>query len=51
MREGETIATGFTEHVFTDTDLRPVKPPKTMLDRLSETWRKSGSPRVQTHAG
>ena len=40
MREGETIATGFTEHVFTDNGLHPVKPPKTMLDRLSETWQK-----------
>lgn len=26
--EGKKIATGFTEHVFTDRDLRPVKPPK-----------------------
>jgi acyl-CoA thioester hydrolase len=40
LKDGETIATGFTEHVFTDNGLHPVKPPKTMLDRLSETWQK-----------
>jgi acyl-CoA thioester hydrolase len=38
LRDDVTIATGFTEHVFTDTGFHPVKPPKTILDRLSEMW-------------
>lgn len=38
LRDDVTIATGFTEHVFTDTGFHPVKPPKRILERLSETW-------------
>jgi acyl-CoA thioester hydrolase len=38
MRDDETIATGFTEHVFTDAGLHPVKPGIPILDRLSEMW-------------
>ena len=32
MCEGELLATGFTEHVFTDTNLRPTRPPKILAD-------------------
>ena len=38
VRDGESIATGFTEHVFTDAALRPVKPPKAFIDRMVEAW-------------
>ena len=38
-RGSETIATGFTEHVFTDAGLRPVKPPKQFIEPMMETWR------------
>jgi len=31
-REGELLATGFTEHVFTDGNLRPTRPPKILAD-------------------
>jgi acyl-CoA thioester hydrolase len=34
LRGDETIATGFTEHVVTDSRLRPMKPPKALLDRF-----------------
>ena len=29
---GNKIATGFTEHVFTDFNLRPIRPPKELAD-------------------
>jgi acyl-CoA thioester hydrolase len=34
-RSGETLATGFTEHVFTDASLRPVRPPKDVVELMN----------------
>ncbi len=39
-REGETIATGFTEHAFTDRELRPVRPPSDLLEAMRAFWQK-----------
>jgi acyl-CoA thioester hydrolase len=38
VRDGETIAVGFTVHAFTDPELRPVKPPRDLLDVLRTHW-------------
>jgi acyl-CoA thioester hydrolase len=40
-RNDEILASGFTEHVFTDCDLKPVKPPKNLLSCLNEAWERS----------
>ena len=32
LRGDELLVTGFTEHVFTDNNLRPVRPPKELAD-------------------
>jgi acyl-CoA thioester hydrolase len=48
VRDGETIATGFTEHACTDAALRPVRPPKALVDRLEEAWEKRVLPDEET---
>ncbi len=40
-RDDIILATGFTEHVFTDENLRPRKPPKSFLKNILELWEKS----------
>ena len=40
-KDGEVIATGFTEHAFTDDNLKPVRPPKTIREKLYAVWEKS----------
>lgn len=35
--DGKTIVTGFTEHVFTDRDLRPCRIPETVIGRILGT--------------
>ena len=37
------LATGFTEHVFTDENLKPRKPPKGLLNKILEIWEKNFS--------
>lgn len=37
-RNSEIVATGFTEHALTDRELRPVKPPRDLLDSLRRIW-------------
>ena len=37
------LATGFTEHVFTDENLKPRKPPKKFLKKMSEMWKKNST--------
>ncbi len=41
LRDGDLLATGFTEHVFTDENLRPKKPPKDIAKIILEMWGKS----------
>lgn len=41
MRDGEKIATGFTEHAVTDKNLRPVKPSKEIREKLLKIWEMS----------
>lgn len=38
MRDTEVIATGFTEHVFTDTAMKPVRPSKEIRQLLTACW-------------
>ena len=42
-RDTTILATGFTEHVFTDENLKPRKPPKGLLNKILETWGKNSS--------
>ncbi len=42
-REDERLATGFTEHVFTDTSLRPTRPPDILSDVHDFLKRRKGS--------
>lgn len=42
-RNDTILATGFTEHVFTDGNLKPRKPPKGLLKKILEIWGKSRS--------
>lgn len=37
-KNGETIATGFTEHAFTDDNLNPVRPPKEIRKKMLRIW-------------
>ena len=38
VRNSERLATGFTEHVFTNEKLYPMKPPKELYEYLHEFW-------------
>jgi acyl-CoA thioester hydrolase len=38
VREESVIATGFTEHVFTDSSLTPVRPPSELRESLACFW-------------
>ncbi|MHB9029307.1 MAG: acyl-CoA thioesterase [Candidatus Latescibacterota bacterium] len=38
IHENDTIATGFTEHAFTDTVLRPTRPPRELLSAFRTAW-------------
>ncbi len=42
-RDNTILATGFTEHVCTDENLKPRKPPKGLLKKILEIWGKSRS--------
>jgi len=42
QKNGETVATGFTEHAFTDDCLCPVRPPKDIREKLLLAWKQSG---------
>ncbi len=35
VRDGEIMATGFTEHVFTNSSLRPVRPPLDVVELMN----------------
>ncbi|MCE5249488.1 acyl-CoA thioesterase [bacterium] len=37
-KDGEIVATGFTEHAFVDDNLRPMRPPKNVRDKLLIVW-------------
>ena len=39
QRDGEVIATGFTEHVFTDRRMVPIRPPKELRELLTGLWK------------
>ena len=39
----EVVASGFTEHAFTDESLRPVKPPVHIRDRFITLWQNSNT--------
>jgi len=41
FRDDSKLATGFTEHVFTDENLKPRKPPKWLLTKILEIWQKT----------
>jgi len=41
LRDDDLLATGFTEHVFTDENLRAKKPAKDILKIILEMWGKS----------
>lgn len=41
VRNGETLATGFTEHAFTRPTLEPVKPPREVLHQLVSAWERA----------
>ncbi len=41
LRDRDILATGFTEHVFTDENLHPKKPPKEILRTILAMWGKS----------
>ena len=38
LRNNERLATGFTEHVFTNSNLYPTKPPKELNEYLCGLW-------------
>jgi len=38
LRDSELLATGFTEHVFTDFSLCPKRPPKYIRDLITGMW-------------
>jgi acyl-CoA thioester hydrolase len=38
IRDNDAIATGFTEHAFTDTVLRPTRPPRQLLSAFRTAW-------------
>ncbi len=40
-RNGELLSTGFTEHVFTDSNMNPSRPSKDILKRIRDLWQKS----------
>lgn len=40
-RDDIILATGFTEHIFTDENLQPRKPPKILLKKIFKLWVKS----------
>lgn len=40
-RNNERLATGFTEHVFTNENLYPTRPPKELNEYLREFWNKN----------
>ena len=40
-RDDTLLATGFTEHVFTNENLIPRKPPKWLLKKIFEIWEKN----------
>ncbi|MFC1651518.1 acyl-CoA thioesterase [Candidatus Latescibacterota bacterium] len=42
-REDACLATGFSEHVFTDEDLKPKKPSKVFLKKILELWEKASN--------
>ena len=41
VKNGDKVATGFTEHAFTDEHLRPVKPPKKIHEQFNILWKNS----------
>lgn len=41
LRDGEVLATGFTEHAFTDAGLRPVRPSRALIESLRTLWEQS----------
>jgi acyl-CoA thioester hydrolase len=36
--DGKLMATGYTLHVFTDRDMKPVRPPGNVLKLMNELW-------------
>jgi acyl-CoA thioester hydrolase len=45
VRDGETLATGFTGHAFTSPALEPVKPPREILRQLTSAWERADQTR------
>ena len=43
-KDGEKIATGYTEHAFTDNRLCPVRPPKDIREKMILAWEQSCEP-------
>jgi len=41
LKDDDTIATGFTEHAFTDGDLKPVRPPREIRNMMLAIWEQS----------
>jgi len=39
VRNDNLIATGFTEHVFTDKNLEPIRPPRELKETIERCWR------------
>ena len=40
-RDGELLSTGFTQHVFTDSNMNPSRPSKDILRRIRILWEQS----------
>ena len=43
FRDGEKLVTGFTEHVFTNKNLRPIKPPKEFHKYFQSIWEQTSN--------
>ena len=41
LKENDVIATGFTEHAFTDSNLKPVRPPREIRTIFTKLWNES----------
>jgi len=44
---GQLMATGFTLHVFTDRNMKPVKPPADALKKITELWEIYSTERIK----
>ncbi len=50
LRGADLLATGFNQHVFTDKNLCPKKPPKNITKTLIEIWEKNCIPEKEVQS-